>query len=53
MLAGSWEGRLPAEAREWATVAATALAVSQGAEMMRLHDHSALQAMRVAGAIRG
>ena len=53
VLAGSWEERLPAEAREWATAAATALAVSQGAELMRLHDRSALQAMRVAGAIRG
>ncbi len=53
VLAGSWEERLPAEAREWATAAATALAVSQRAELMRLHDRSALQAMRVAGAIRG
>ena len=53
VLAGSWEERLPAEAREWATAAATALAVAQGAELMRLHDRSALQAMQVAGAVRG
>jgi len=52
-LAGSWEGRLPAERREWATSAAAALAVTQGAELLRLHDASALQAIRVAGAIAG
>lgn len=51
VLAGSWEERLPASRREWATVAATALAVAQGAETLRLHDASALQAVRVAGAI--
>lgn len=50
-LAGSWERRLPAGEREWATCAATALAVSQGAEIHRLHDASALQAMRIAAAI--
>lgn len=53
VLAGSWEGRLPAERREWATAAATALAVAQGANLLRLHDRSALQAMQIAGAIRG
>lgn len=53
VLAGSWEQRLPAERREWATAAATALAVAQGANLLRLHDRSALQAMQIAGAIRG
>ncbi|HEX2358402.1 MAG TPA: dihydropteroate synthase [Solirubrobacterales bacterium] len=52
VLAGSWEARLPAEEREWATAAATALAAYRGAEIFRLHDESALQALRVAGAIR-
>src|SRR5688500_15012539 len=52
VLAGSWEERLPAERREWATAAATALAVQNGADILRLHDASALQAMRVAAAIR-
>jgi dihydropteroate synthase len=51
VLAGSWEGRLDAERREWATVAATALAVAGGASILRLHDESALQALRVAAAI--
>ena len=53
VLAGGWEQRLPAEEREWATAAATALAVAQGGAIHRLHDASALQAMRIAGAIRG
>jgi dihydropteroate synthase len=52
VLAGSWEERLPPERREWATAAATALAVAAGADLLRLHDESALQAMRIAGAIR-
>ena len=52
VLAGSWENRLPPERREWATAAATTLAVENGADILRLHDASALQAMRVAGAIR-
>jgi dihydropteroate synthase len=52
VLAGSWEGRLPAAEREWGTVAAAALAVRGGADMLRLHDRSALQAVRVSGAIR-
>ncbi len=51
VLAGSWEGRAPASEREWATAAAAALAVAGGAEILRLHDASALQAVRVAGAI--
>jgi dihydropteroate synthase len=51
VLAGSWEERLPAEEREWGTVAAAALAVRGGADVLRLHDRSALQAVRVAGRI--
>ena len=51
LLAGSWESRLPAPEREWATAAATALAVTAGADLLRLHDASALQAMRIAAAI--
>jgi dihydropteroate synthase len=52
VLAGSWEGRLPAGDREWATGAAAALAIANGADLLRLHDQSALQAMRIAAAIR-
>ena len=52
VLAGSWEERVPAERREWATAAVTALAVAGGADILRLHDQSALQAMRIAAAIR-
>ena len=51
LLAGSWEERSPAVEREWATAAATALAVAAGAEVLRLHDRSALDALRVAAAI--
>jgi dihydropteroate synthase len=51
VLAGSWEERLPPGEREWGTVAATALAVRGGADVLRLHDRSSLQAMRVAGEI--
>jgi dihydropteroate synthase len=51
VLAGSWEGRLPAEQREWATAAAASLAVAAGAQLLRLHDTSALDAVRVAGRI--
>jgi dihydropteroate synthase len=51
VLTGSWEERLPATEREWATASATALAVRGGADILRLHDASALQAMRIAGAI--
>jgi dihydropteroate synthase len=53
VLAGSWEERLPASEREWGTVAAVALAVRGGADVLRIHDRSSLQAMRVAAAIRG
>jgi dihydropteroate synthase len=51
VLAGSWEERAPVADREWATAAATTLAVVAGADLLRLHDESALQAMRIAGAI--
>jgi dihydropteroate synthase len=52
VLAGSWEERLPAGEREWGTVAAAALAVREGADILRIHDRSTLQAVRVAGRIR-
>jgi dihydropteroate synthase len=52
-LAGSWQGRLPAGEREWGTVAAVTLAVRGGADVLRIHDRSSLQAMRVAGRIVG
>jgi dihydropteroate synthase len=51
VLAGSWEGRLPPAEREWGTVAAVALAVREGADVLRIHDRSSLQALRVAGRI--
>jgi dihydropteroate synthase len=51
VMAGSWDGRLPAGEREWGTVAAVALAVREGADVLRIHDRSSLQAMRVAGRI--
>ena len=51
VLGGSWDQRLPASEREWATSAAVTLAVREGADVLRLHDPSALQAMRVAAAI--
>lgn len=51
VIAGSWEERAPAAEREWATAAAAAIAVAGGAEILRLHDVSGLQAVRVAGRI--
>jgi len=51
VLAGSWEERLPAREREWGTVAAATLAVREGADVLRIHDRSSLQAMRLAGEI--
>jgi dihydropteroate synthase len=51
VLGGSWEGRRPPSEREWGTVAAVALAVRAGADILRIHDRSSLQAMRVAGQI--
>jgi dihydropteroate synthase len=52
VLAGSWDARLPAAEREWGTVAAVALAVRAGADILRIHDRSSLQGMKVAAAIR-
>ena len=46
VLAGSWEERLPAGEREWGTVAAVALAVRGGADVLRIHDRSSLQAVQ-------
>jgi dihydropteroate synthase len=51
VLAGSWDERLPASEREWGTVAAVTLAVREGADVLRLHDRSSLQAMHVAAEI--
>lgn len=51
VLGGSWEARVEPAEREWATAAATALAVAGGADIVRLHDRSALQAMQIAGQI--
>jgi dihydropteroate synthase len=51
VLAGSWEERLPAREREWGTVAAVTLAVREGADLLRIHDRSSLQALRVAGEV--
>ena len=53
ILAGSWEERAAAERRGAATAAAAALATAQGADILRLHDADALDAMRVAAAIVG
>jgi dihydropteroate synthase len=51
VLAGSWEERLPAREREWGTVSAVTLAVREGADILRIHDRSSLQAMHVAAEI--
>jgi dihydropteroate synthase len=51
VLAGSWEERWPAGEREWGTVAAVTLAVRGGADVLRIHDRSSLQAVRVAAAL--
>lgn len=51
VLAGSWEERWPAGEREWGTVAATTLAVREGGDILRIHDRSSLQAMRLAGEV--
>ncbi|HEX6601892.1 MAG TPA: dihydropteroate synthase, partial [Solirubrobacterales bacterium] len=51
VLAGSWEKRLPAGEREWGTVAAVTLAIREGADILRIHDRSSLQALRVAAEI--
>ncbi len=52
ILGGSWGERLAAAEREWGTVAAIALAVRAGADILRIHDRSSLQALRVAAAIQ-
>lgn len=51
VLAASWDERLPAREREWGTVAAVTLAVREGADVLRIHDRSSLQAMRVVAEI--
>lgn len=51
VLAGSWEERLPAREREWGTVAAVTMAVREGADVLRIHDRTSLQAIRVAAEI--
>ncbi len=51
VLAGSWDARLPASERESGTVAAVTLAVREGADVLRIHDRSSLQAMHVAAEI--
>lgn len=51
VVAGSWERRAGADERGPATAATAALATAQGAEILRLHDAEALDAMRVAHAI--
>jgi dihydropteroate synthase len=51
VLAGSWDERLPATEREAATLAVTALAAAEGVEIVRLHDVTALDALRTATAI--
>jgi dihydropteroate synthase len=53
VLAGSWEERWPPGEREWGTVAAVTLAVRGGADVLRIHDRSSLQAIRVAGEVQG
>lgn len=51
LLAGSWEQRPGAGDRGAGTLAAAALAAADGAEIHRLHDSEALDAIRVAAAI--
>jgi dihydropteroate synthase len=51
LLAGSWEERLGAGERGSGTTAAASLAAAAGAQVHRLHDISALDAVRVAARI--
>lgn len=51
ILAGSWQDRRPASERGAATLAAATIAAAAGAEVHRLHDAEALDAIRVAAAI--
>jgi len=53
VLAGSWDERLGAAERGSGTIAAAALAAAKGAQIHRLHDAAALDAVRVAGRIAG
>ena len=48
VLARSWEGRRPAAERANGTIAAAALAAAKGAQIHRLHDRAALDAVRLA-----
>jgi dihydropteroate synthase len=50
-LGGSWDERWPPGRLEAATAAAATLAVANGADLLRLHDASALQAVEIAGAV--
>jgi len=51
LLAGSWEERWPAAARGNGTIAAAAFAAAKGAQVHRLHDPEALDAVRMAARI--
>lgn len=51
VLAGSWDGRLGASERGNGTIAAAAIAAAKGAQIHRLHDVEALDAVRLAGRI--
>ncbi|MBK5116403.1 MAG: dihydropteroate synthase, partial [Thermoleophilia bacterium] len=51
VIAGNWERRLGAAQRGAGTLAAASIAAAAGAEIHRLHDVGALDAIRVAGAI--
>lgn len=51
LLAGSWEERVGAEARGNGTIAAAAIAAAKGAQIHRLHDPEALDAVRMANRI--
>ncbi len=51
ILAGSWERRLGASERGNGTIAAAAIAAEKGAQVHRLHDHEALDAVRVAARV--
>lgn len=51
VLAGSWEERLAASERCAGTIAAASLAAAAGAQIFRLHDAAALDAVRVAAQV--
>lgn len=53
IVAGSWEGRVPADERGAASYAAAAIAVAGGASILRVHDVESLDAITVASAIAG